>query len=467
MPIARALRALTLLLLLAVPLVAGGHSVQITQKPRGLVWGTLSVPVAAGESVEQIELRVNGVPFATASGRNVTFNVAIGKYIRRLRVRAIGLDSTGRVVGQDEMTVNDPQPPFRVRLELPKALPEEGSVTMFASVLAPRNIPILGIDFYVEETLIGTDLTDPYSISFDAAENSEARYARAVARARGSLEANSVAFWGDAVHEDIEVVVKHIPLSVFGKDRGNLTRDDITLIDSGHEREIDSLVPAQDQPLNVIMLVDTSESMLNELPVIQQAAREFARSIVRQNDRIAVVAFHQRVFWLTGFTSDLTLVDKAIGKLEPRGQTHLYDAVIQMLYELQKMPGRKALVVLSDGMNFGGEFELDHLVHYARYSGVPIYPIVKNRWLSRFMRFGLGLMEARRFAEIARESGASYFVISDPSELPAVYRSIASELQQQYIVVFRTESTGADIWHPLAVQSSRKLNLRVPRGYFP
>lgn len=467
MLIGRALSALILLLLLAVPLVAGEHSVQITQKPRGLVWGTLSVPVAAGESVEQIELRVNGVPFATASGRNVTFNVAVGKYIRRLRVRAIGLDSKGRVIGQDEMTVNDPQPPFRVRLELPAALPEEGSVTMFASVLAPRNIPILGVDFYVGETLIGTDLTEPYSISFDAAEFPEARYARAVARARGSLEANSVAFWGDAVHEDIEVVVKHIPLSVFGKDRGNLTRDDITLIDSGHEREIDSLVPAQDQPLNVIMLVDTSESMLNELPVIQQAAREFASSIVRKNDRIAVVAFHQRVFWLTGFTSDLTLVDKAIGKLEPRGQTHLYDAVIQMLYELQKMPGRKALVVLSDGMNFGGEFELDHLVHYARYSGVPIYPIVKNRWLSRFMRFGLGLMEARRFAEIARESGASYFVISNPSELPAVYRSIASELQQQYIVVFRTESTGADIWHPLAVESSRKLNLRVPRGYFP
>ena len=462
-----ALRTLILLLLLAAPLLAGEHSVQITEKPRGLVWGTLAVPVSSGESVDRVELRVNGVPFATASGRNVTFNVGIGKYVRRLRVRAVGMDADGRVVGQDEMTVNDPQPPFRVRLDVPSALPTEGPVTMFASVLAPRNIPILGVDFFVGESLIGTDLKEPYSISFDPAEYPDARYARAVARARGSLEANAVAFWGDVVHEDIEVVVKHIPLSVFGKDSAPLTRDDVRLIDSGKERPIDALVPAQDQPLNVIMLIDTSESMLTELPVIQQAAREFARSIIRKNDRIAVVAFHQRVFWLTGFTSDLALVDKAIGKLEPRGQTHLYDAVIEMLYELQKMPGRKALVVLSDGMNFGGEFELDHLVHYARYSGVPIYPIVKNRWLSRFMRFGLGMLEAKRFAEIARESGASYFIIGGPSELPQVYRSIAAELQQQYILVFRTESTGTDIWHPLAVESRRKLNLRVPRGYFP
>jgi VWFA-related protein len=463
----RAFRTLTLLLLLSAALLAGEHSVVITDKPRGLVWGTLTVPVTAGEAVEKVELRINGVPFATASGRDVTFNVAIGKYVRRLRFRAVGMDAQGRVIGQDEMTVNDPQPPFRVRLDIPSNMPAEGPVTMFASVLAPRNIPILGVDFFVGETLIGTDLKEPYSISFDAAQFTDARYARAVARAAGSLEANTVAFWGDAVHEEIEVVVKHIPLSVSGKDSMPLTKDDITLIDSGQQRPVDSVVPAQDQPLNVIMLIDTSESMLTELPVIQQAAREFARSIIRRNDRIAVVAFHQRVFWLTGFTSDLALVDKAVEKLEPRGQTHLYDAVIQMLYELQKMPGRKALVVLSDGMNFGGEFELDHLVHYARYSGVPIYPIVKNRWLSRLMRFRIGLLEAKRFAEIARESGASYFIIGGPSELPQVYRSIAAELQQQYILVFRTESTGADIWHPLAVESHRRLNLRVPRGYFP
>lgn len=456
-----------LLSLGAVPLAAGEHEVRITDKPRGLVWGDLRVPVSAGASVEKIELRVNGVPFAIAAGPSAAFDVPVGKYIRRLRIRAVGYDGAGKLAGRDEMTVNDPRPPFRVMLDVPQELPEEGTVTLSATVMAPQNLPVVGVDFFVGESAVGTDLTAPYSISFDAAEFPGARYARAVARARGSLEANAVAFWGDAVHEDIEVVVKHVPMSAFGPGSETLRKEDLTLIDSGSPREIEALVPADAQPLNVIMLIDSSESMLDELPVIQRAAREFARETIRQNDRIAVVAFHERVFWLTGFTNDVGAVDRAVGKLQPRGRTHLYDAVIEMLYELQKMPGRKALVVLSDGMNSGGHFELDHLVHYARYSGVPIYPIVKNKVLSRLMRFRLGLMEAKRFAEIARESGASYFIISGPSQLPSVYQAIAKELQQQYVLVFRTESTGADVWHPLAVETRRKVNLRVPRGYFP
>lgn len=455
-----------LVLLSGAPVDAGENSVQISVKPRGLVWGDLSVPIETGPGIDRVRLLVNGVTFGEAGADSAAFTVPIGKYLRRLRIRAIGLDREGRAVAEDEMAVNDPQPPFRIRLYAPQQLPESGPVELNANVLAPLNLPIREVEFWVGETRVAVDRDPPYSASFDVSLFPGERYARAVARARGSLEANDIWFWSDVPHESIEVIVKHIPMSVFGDDVGTLRKDDLTVRDGGQVREIDALVPAEDQPLNVIMLIDTSESMLEELPVIQQAAKQFARSVVRENDRLAVVAFHQRVYWLTGFTSDLSLVDRAIDRLDSRGQTHLYDAVISMLYELQKMPGRKALVVLSDGMNFGGTFELDHLVHYARYSGVPIYPIVKNRWLSRLMRFRLAMMEARRFAEIARESGASYFIIQSPAELPKVYQAIAEELRNQYVLVFRSESTGTDAWHPLSVETNRRVRLRVPRGYF-
>lgn len=456
-----------LALIVSAAALAGDYDVQITLKPRGISWGEVGVPVTVGPAVETIRLFVNGVESGEAKGRSVVFKVKTGKYLRRLRIRAVGYDAAGAVVGEDSMAVNDPQPPFRVRLSAPPR-PESGAgvIELNATVLSPPNLPVLGVDFYAGETLVARDDVAPYSAAFDAAIFPEVRYARAVARAAGALEANDVFFWGDVPHESVEVIVKHIPVSFFGM-KSAPAKDELTLIDSGAPRAMEALVPAADQPLNVILLIDSSESMLEELPILQRAAKEFARSTIRRNDRIAVVAFHERLFWLTGFTSNMDLIDAAIDRLRPRGRTHLYDATISTLFELQKMPGRKALIVLTDGMNSGGVFELDHLVHYSRYAGVPIYPIVKNKWLSRFMKFRLGLMEAKRFADIARDSGATYFIIERPSQLPDVYSRIADELRKQYVIVFRTESTGSDAWHPLAIKSRVKGNIRIPSGYFP
>src|SRR5205085_9894344 len=125
--------------------------------------------------------------------------------------------------------------------------------------------------------------------------------------------------------------------------------------------------------------------------------------------------------------SDWELVARAVDRIRPGGPTHLYDSVIEMLFELQKTPGRHALVVLTDGADQGSHFELDHLVYYARNAGVPIYPVIKNKALSRWMRFGVGFLQARRIARIAADSGATYFIIQRESELAGVWSRIAAE----------------------------------------
>ncbi|HEX8155696.1 MAG TPA: hypothetical protein VF698_21360, partial [Thermoanaerobaculia bacterium] len=141
--------------------------------------------------------------------------------------------------------------------------------------------------------------------------------------------------------------------------------------------------------------------------------------------------------------------------------------VIEMLYELQKMPGRRALVVLTDGVDQGSAFTLDHLVHYAKYAGVPVYPVVKNKMLTRLMRFGVGYVQARRLGNMARDTGATYFIIRSERELPEIYARIARELRQQYQVVFYSDPSASDEWHPLRIESKGGHLLRIPRGYFP
>ncbi|MGA7613692.1 MAG: VWA domain-containing protein [Thermoanaerobaculia bacterium] len=466
------LRRLSLsLLLLLVPcsLFSVENPVEITLAPQGLVHGHFVLPVSTQPQVARVVVSINGVRYAEKSGRSMVFPIEVGEYIRRLRIRAVGFDAEGKEAGEDEIVLNDPQPPFRIRLVAPAEEPAEGMAEISASVTAPPNVPVQAVDFYLGETLIGSDATPPYNVAFDVGHFPRASYVRAVARGAGGLEANDVAFMGGHPSENVEVNIHHLPVSVMGESPHRLSGSDLTLIDNGTPRKIEEVISASDQPLNVIVLMDSSESMLEELPVVKEAAKRFARQLIRPQDRIAIVAFRERTIWLTPFTSDPAAVDRAVEKLRPMGETHLYDAVIEMLFQLQKMPGRKALVVLTDGMNQGGEFNLDHMVYYARSCGIPIYPIVKNRMLSRLMRFGLGFtMKAKQFANLARDTGATYFIIRSPSELGGVYARIAAELSQQYLVSFYTEDNGKDQWHPVRLDCRLPgVQLRYPRGYFP
>jgi Ca-activated chloride channel family protein len=325
-------------------------------------------------------------------------------------------------------------------------------------------VSLAAVDFYVGEERVATDGAAPYAASIDATRFPNAIYARVVARSHSVEEANDVVFFGDRAHAEADVTVQQIPVSV-ADGKGPLRAEEVTLVDNAVPRRIEGLVAAADQPLHVILMIDYSESMLKELPVVKAAAKQFARALLRPQDRIAVVGFNQRTFWLTGYTNDWTSVAQAVDRVNPIGETHLYDSVIEMLYELQKTPGRHALVVLTDGVDQGSRFKLDHLVHYARYAGVPVYPIVKNASLSRWMRFGVGRLQARRLDRVADDTGATYFIIQKERELPKVYERLAQELRQQYQIVFYSEASVADQWRSLKVESGREL--RIPRGYFP
>lgn len=441
--------------------------VRITLKPTTLQHGVLQIPVSTREDVARTALTINGVPSGEAAGqRSVIYKVPIGNYVRRLRCRVTGYDRFNTVVGFDELVVNDPQPPFRAKLITRDIDPKQKSAEMTASVISPT--PVAAVDFYYGESLVGTDAQPPYAVTFDPSFFPQASYARLVAKSSGGDESNDVVFFGTSARENVDVVLQRVPVSVIGKPPAReLTAADFRVEDNGGTVHIEDVHSAREEPLNVILLIDCSQSMLDELPVIKQAAKGFARTLVNGRDTLAIVGFHERTFWLTPFTNNIAQLDGAIDRLRPLGRTHLYDASIEMLYELQKRPGRRALVVLTDGANDGGEFNLDNLVHYARYSGVPIYPVIKNSVLQKAMRFGVGYLQVRRVAEVAKDSGATYFIVKDGSELPRVYSTIANELAQQYTLLFYPVGSSGDTWHPLKVELADGTQLRAPKGYFP
>jgi Ca-activated chloride channel homolog len=454
------------ILLVTLSSSLNAQSLHITEKPTGLVHGMLYVPMVGSEEVKRVALFINGVKYGEVPGHVATLQVNVGQYIRRLRMRAAGYDADGKEIAEDEMVVNDPRPPFRVRLQAPAEIPASGSMTLSANVIKPADVSVTGVDFYVGELKVGSATVAPYVASVDVKTTPQSVYARVVAHGNNGAEANDVVFFGDHPRDQIDVTVQQVPMSV-ASGAGPLRADQLTLVDNGTPRKIEALVPANDQPLTVILLIDYSESMLEELPVVKEAARQFAKTLLRPQDRIAVVGFNQRAFWLTGFTNDFDAAAASVDRVKPIGETHLYDTAIEMLFELQKQPGRRALVLFTDGVDQGSTFTLDNLVHYARYAGVPIYPIIKNKMLSRLMRFGIGRLESRRLGQIARDTGATYFIIQKERELPAVYSRIAAELRQQYQIAFYSDVSITDQWHSLAIEDRGGHQLRIPSGYFP
>ena len=453
-------------LILFFALSLNAQTLQITEKPQGLVSGTLLVPIVASDDVQRIALFINGVKFSEGQGHTITVQVNVGMYIRRLRMRAVGYDAKGNEIAEDEMVVNDPRPPFRVRLQAPRELPKSGAMNLSANVIKPGDLTVASVEFFVGEQKVGSSSAPPYATSIAVDTAPQAIYARVVAHASNGAEANDVVFFGDHPQDQIEVTVQQVPMSV-ASGNGPVRVEQLSLIDNGAPRKIEALVPATDQPLNVILLIDYSESMLEEIPVVKEAARQFAKTLLRPQDRIAVVGFNQRAFWLTPFTNDFEAAAASVDRVKPIGETHLYDTVIEMLFDLQKQPGRRALVILTDGVDQGSKFTLDNVVHYARYAGVPIYPIIKNRRLTTLMRFGIGRLESRRLGQVARDTGASYFIIQKERELPAVYARIAEELRQQYQIAFYSDVSSTDQWHTLSIEDRGGHQLRIPRGYFP
>lgn len=466
--IRRALAVLAFVATFAVSAAAQADPpVRITLRPDGIVEGTLHVPVTVSPETTSIKMTINGVPFGEKQGRSVVFAVHVGKYLRRLRIHVTGHDASGAVTGEDEIVVNDPQPPFRVKLIARDINAGDSAATLSAIVTTPAGVRVTGVDFLYGETVIGSDASHPFQVTFDPSKVSPASYVRVVARASNGGEANDVYFFGASARESVEVILQRVPVSVVGRHDVLLTPQSVRATDNGQPLRLEAVQRADDEPLKVILLMDASESMLEELPLLKTAAKQFARKVLRPGDQLAVVGFHQRTFWLTPFTSDLAQIDRAIDRLKTMGQTHLYDSVIEMLFELQKEEGRKALIVLTDGANQGGQFGLDHMVHYAKYSGVPLYPVIKNTMLSKLKKVGIGLVPLRRIMNVARDTGATYFIIEKNGELPRVYAEIANELRNQYVLMFYPERAELDQWHALAVTSTTGAQLRAPRGYFP
>ena len=183
---------------------------------------------------------------------------------------------------------------------------------------------------------------------------------------------------GDVIKVNTTLVT--IPVSVMDRDGRyvpNLQKDDFRLWEDGVEQEV-AFFSSVEKPFSVVLMLDTSPSTQFRLEDIQDAAISFVNQL-RPDDKVMVVSFNNNISVLTDFTTDRQKLTRAISRAHTDDGTRLYDAVdMVMNRELNKVQGRKAVVLFTDGVDTTSKHatydsnvmdaqELDALVYVVQY----------------------------------------------------------------------------------------------------
>jgi VWFA-related protein len=171
----------------------------------------------------------------------------------------------------------------------------------------------------------------------------------------------------DLVVFDVKVVNRASGLTATG-----LKEEDFAVYEDGVKQQI-SLFSANDAPLSIALVVDTSGSTKEEVSLMRRAASRFLDEL-RPRDRISVISFNQEIELLADLTADHKKIMRALDQLEAGSGTSFYDALMLTVDDvLKKATGRKAVVVLSDGVDSFGFYTYQQILPALEKAGAALY----------------------------------------------------------------------------------------------
>jgi hypothetical protein len=179
----------------------------------------------------------------------------------------------------------------------------------------------------------------------------------------------------DTLKTDTDLVtVPVIASSRTGHYIGDLTKEEFKLSEDGVPQEV-AFFATVNAPFHVVLLLDTSASTKEKLTMIQRAAVTFVEQL-STTDKVKVISFDDQVRDLNDFTSDKALLRSVISKTTSGEGTKVYDAFERGLNALRPIPGRRAIVIFTDGVDWHSDSAtFDGTLKNLDELGVIVYPI--------------------------------------------------------------------------------------------
>ncbi len=222
----------------------------------------------------------------------------------------------------------------------------------------------------------------------------------------------------------------------------NLNKDDFSLTEEDRPQTIRYFARESNLPLTLGLMIDTSGSQRKVLDAERGASLRFLDQVVRdKKDQVFIMQFDSAVTMRQPLTSTVGKLDDALAyvdtetmrqvRLQNGGGTLLYDAVVRASGDvMSKLTGRKALIVLSDGVDLGSSGTVEDAVEAAQRADTLIYSILYSD-SGAYGLFGGG--DGKHVLQrLSNETGGSYFEVSKKLTVDRVFEILQQELRTQY-----------------------------------
>lgn len=244
----------------------------------------------------------------------------------------------------------------------------------------------------------------------------------------------------------------------------DLAKDDFQVAENGRQQEIRYFSKETDLPLTIGLMVDTSMSQRKVLVEERSASFRFLDEMLRPKDQVFLIQFDMGVQVRQPLTSSLKALNDILPyvdtptekqlRIQTGGGTLLYDAVVTASQDiLQKARNRKAMIVLSDGVDIGSEASLAQAIAAAQRADSLIYAILFSDPGAYGVSFA-GSVGKSAMMRMARETGGSFFEVSKKLTIDKVYEQIQKELRSQFSIGYVSDD-------PVRISEFRKIHLAV------
>lgn len=240
-----------------------------------------------------------------------------------------------------------------------------------------------------------------------------------------------------------------------------LTRGDFLIFEDGVQQEVTFFSDEKTNPVVYVgVLMDTSPSTVGKLSFSKEAAMTFLQTVIRQRkDKAAFMTFDHEVKLIQDFTDKMDLLQKAVDKVKkPGSQTALYDAIWQFADEkLRSTPGRRVIVVITDGDDTFSRAELKDAIDIAQRTETTIFAIsTKEGFLGSVPGVEAGTIKDKGdklLTQLCEDTGGEAFFSGDILSLEKAFTKISKELRSQYLVTYKPANQNYD-------GRSRKIEVR-------